>query len=63
MLTAQLKGKRERKSTWTIKSEEKREHSQNRRLREMPQCARMGRIVWVSHDGKTAGIQCPASHH
>jgi len=22
----------------------------------------MGRIVWVSQDGKTAGIQCSASH-
>ncbi|MCW4008122.1 MAG: hypothetical protein NWF09_05485 [Candidatus Bathyarchaeota archaeon] len=28
-----------------------------------PQCARMGRIVWVSHDGKTVGIRCAASHH
>jgi hypothetical protein len=27
-----------------------------------PQCARIGRVVWVSHDGKTAGIQCSASH-
>jgi hypothetical protein len=23
----------------------------------------MGRVVWVSKDGETAGIQCPASHH
>jgi hypothetical protein len=23
----------------------------------------MGRIVWISQDGKTAGFQCPASHH
>jgi len=22
----------------------------------------MGRVVWVSQDGKTAGIQCSASH-
>jgi len=22
----------------------------------------MGHIVWISKDGKTAGIQCPASH-
>jgi hypothetical protein len=28
-----------------------------------PQCTRIGRIVWISQDGKTAGIQCPASHH
>jgi ribosomal protein L44E len=27
-----------------------------------PQCARMGRIVWVSQDGKTVGIKCSASH-
>lgn len=29
---------------------------------ECPECNRMGRIVWVSKDGKTSGIQCPASH-
>jgi hypothetical protein len=28
-----------------------------------PQCTRIGRIVWISQDRKTAGIQCPASHH
>jgi len=22
----------------------------------------MGRVVWVSKDGKTVGIQCPATH-
>jgi hypothetical protein len=27
-----------------------------------PECKRTGRVVWVSKDGKTAGIQCPASH-
>ena len=27
-----------------------------------PQCTRMGRIVWVSQNGKTMGIQCPTSH-
>jgi len=27
-----------------------------------PQCDRIGRVVWISQDGKTAGIQCPASH-
>jgi hypothetical protein len=27
-----------------------------------PECNRMGRVVWVSTDGQTAGIQCPASH-
>jgi hypothetical protein len=27
-----------------------------------PECNRIGRIVWVSKDGGTAGIQCPASH-
>jgi hypothetical protein len=27
-----------------------------------PECKRMGYIVWVSKDGKTEGIQCPASH-
>ena len=27
-----------------------------------PKCSRMGRVVWVSKDGKTAGIQCPATH-
>jgi len=29
---------------------------------ECPECKRASRIVWVSKDGKTAGIQCPASH-
>jgi len=28
-----------------------------------PQCDKMGRIVWISQDRKTAGIQCPATHH
>jgi len=27
-----------------------------------PGCKRASRIVWISKDGKTAGIQCPASH-
>ncbi len=27
-----------------------------------PECRRMGHVVWVSKDGKAAGIQCPASH-
>jgi hypothetical protein len=27
-----------------------------------PECKRMGHVVWVSKDGKTAGIQCSASH-
>jgi len=27
-----------------------------------PECSRMGHVVWVSRDGKAAGIQCPASH-
>jgi len=27
-----------------------------------PQCGRIGRVVWISQDGKQAGIQCPASH-
>jgi hypothetical protein len=29
---------------------------------ECPECNRIGRVVWVSKDGKTKGIQCPASH-
>ncbi len=29
---------------------------------ECPECKRIGRVVWVSKDGKTAGIQCSASH-
>src|SRR4030042_1118973 len=28
-----------------------------------PQCDKIGRVVWISEDKKTAGIQCPASHH
>jgi hypothetical protein len=28
-----------------------------------PQCDRIGRVVWISQDKKTAGIQCPATHH
>ena len=28
-----------------------------------PQCDKIGRVVWISEDRKTAGIQCPASHH
>jgi len=27
-----------------------------------PQCTRMGRVVWVSLNRKTVGIQCPTSH-
>ena len=27
-----------------------------------PECNRMGHVVWVSKDGKTAGIQCSSSH-
>jgi len=27
-----------------------------------PECIRMGRIVWVSQNGKIVGIQCSASH-
>jgi len=30
---------------------------------ECPECSRMSRVVWLSEDGKRAGIQCPASHH
>jgi len=28
-----------------------------------PRCDRIGRVVWISEDKKTAGIQCPAAHH
>jgi hypothetical protein len=28
-----------------------------------PECARMGRVVWVSENGATVGIKCSASHH
>lgn len=31
--------------------------------RKCPQCDRIGRVVWISEDKKTAGIQCPAAHH
>ena len=27
-----------------------------------PQCGGTGRVVWISQDGKRAGIQCSASH-
>jgi hypothetical protein len=27
-----------------------------------PQCEKIGRVVWISQDGKTAGIQCAAIH-
>ena len=27
-----------------------------------PQCNEVGRVVWVSQDGKRAGIQCPERH-
>jgi hypothetical protein len=27
-----------------------------------PQCSKIGRVVWVSQNKKTAGIQCSASH-
>lgn len=27
-----------------------------------PQCHETGRVVWVSQDGKRAGIQCPGRH-
>ncbi len=27
-----------------------------------PECDSIGRVVWVSQDKKTMGVQCPASH-
>jgi hypothetical protein len=27
-----------------------------------PQCAQMGRVVWISQSGKIVGIQCSKSH-
>ena len=27
-----------------------------------PECNRVDHVVWISEDGKKAGIQCPASH-
>lgn len=27
-----------------------------------PQCTSMGRVVWVSQNGKIVGIQCSKSH-
>jgi len=27
-----------------------------------PQCTRMGRVVWVSQNGESIGIQCHSSH-
>lgn len=27
-----------------------------------PQCGRVGRVVWISQDGKEAGIRCPGHH-
>ena len=27
-----------------------------------PKCRAMSRVVWISKDGKTAGVQCPAIH-
>lgn len=27
-----------------------------------PQCARMGRVIWVSQNGAIVGIQCSKSH-
>jgi hypothetical protein len=27
-----------------------------------PQCGRIGRVVWISQDGKRAGIQCSGHH-
>jgi hypothetical protein len=27
-----------------------------------PECETMGRVVWVSQDKKTMGVQCHASH-
>jgi hypothetical protein len=28
-----------------------------------PQCNEIGRVVWVSQDGKRAGIRCPRHHN
>ena len=28
-----------------------------------PECDTMGRVVWVSQDRKTMGVQCRRSHH
>jgi hypothetical protein len=27
-----------------------------------PECATMGRVIWISQDKKTMGVQCRASH-
>ncbi len=27
-----------------------------------PQCSRIGRVVWISQDGKQAGIRCDGHH-
>ncbi len=27
-----------------------------------PQCSRMGRIVWVSQNGQSIGVQCASTH-
>jgi hypothetical protein len=27
-----------------------------------PECRAMGRVVWLSENKKTMGVQCPASH-
>jgi len=31
-------------------------------LAQCPQCPRMGRIVWISQNGKIVGIRCSNSH-
>ena len=28
-----------------------------------PECGKVGRVVWVSQDGKGAAIRCPGNHH
>jgi len=31
-------------------------------LAQCPQCARMGRVVWISQNGQIIGIRCSAIH-
>jgi glutamine synthetase type III len=28
-----------------------------------PQCSRIARVIWISHDGKQAGIRCSGHHN
>ncbi len=60
--TVLLRRRQELKHTWPIKSKAVQKMVQIGDNARCPECHEIGRVVWVSQDGKLAGIQCPRPH-